>query len=54
MNNMMRWDELNKKLNKLNSMSEIEFTRNKGKEKKEKIMEEIRKLENEILKDLEW
>ena len=27
---MMRWDELNKKLNKLNSMNEIEFARNKG------------------------
>lgn len=54
MNNMMRWEELNKKLNKLNSMNEIEFTRNKGKETKEKVMEEIRKLENEILKDLEW
>lgn len=54
MNNMMRWNELNNKLNKLNAMNEIEFARNNGKEKREKLMEEIRNLENEILKDLEW
>lgn len=49
-----RWEELNKELKELNNMNEIEFVKANGKEKREELMKEIRKLENEMMKDLEW
>ena len=49
-----RWEELNKELKELNNMNEIEFVKVNGKEKREELIKEIRELENEMMKDLEW
>ena len=49
-----RWEELNKELKELNNMNEIEFVKANGKEQREELIKEIRELENEMMKDLEW